>query len=330
MPKKNLGIRDIARLSGVSVATVSRVINTPEMTSDKVRERVNEIIEQYHYVPNLMARDLFAQTSKSFALFVYDLENPFFVSLVKELHKIAFEHKCTLLICDTETSAEKEMEYFRYCEGIRTKGIIFTEGFSSLHFLEKSTQTIAFLDRGVDTKYPVVRSDNGAGVSMLVDYLYNLNHRLFGFAGYAENTCSCADRCHAFLEALSARGITVSPEYIFYGDMTPNCGVRAMDYFFSLKDRPTAIVCANDQVARGFIARASKMGLCVPQDFSIVGFDGCNPEYFYPQITTIRQDIRKLAENLFDCIFGENEGPGVRVVDVSLVVGDSCRKLEAT
>lgn len=331
MVKKNMGIREIAKMAGVSVATVSRVINTPELASGKMREKVSAVIEEYHYVPNLGARNLFAQTSNSIALFVYDLENPFFVALVKELNKIALERKCTLLICDTESDLEKEWDYLQYCEGIRTKGIIFTEGFNNNMFIKNNThQTLVFLDRHVSSKFTTVKSDNKAGIAMLIDYLYNLGHRVFGFAGFNENVTSSIERRDAFTASLAEKDIYMSPEYIFRGDLIPDTGIKALDYFCLLKVPPTAIVCANDQIARGFIARANKMGMSVPDDFSVVGFDGCNPDYFYPKITTVRQDVHQIAIELFDSIFLDDYEPKERIIDVSFSIGDSCKKFNTS
>lgn len=328
MQKKNLGIRDIAKLAGVSVATVSRVINSPELTSEEVRKKVNAIIEEYNYVPNIVAKNLYNKKSISFALFVFDMENPFFISLIKELHRIAFKNGHTLLIFDTESNPEREREYLLYCEAIRTKGIILTEGFDDPTIMQKKiNQNIVFLDRKVNPNYTTVKSNNKAGVSMLIDYLYNLNHRLFGFAGYGDNIASTLERKDAFIEALQEKGIEVDPKYIFKGPVTPLTGVQALDYFCSMKNPPTAVVCGNDQVARGFITRASKLGLSVPGDFSVVGFDGCNSDYFYPKLTTIKQDIPKISEALYNSVFSDNTTPREYIIDVSFVMGDTCRKL---
>ncbi len=194
MHKDNLGIREIAKIAGVSVATVSRVINTPDKTAPATREKVRAVIERYQYVPNLTARDMYGKDSNSFALFVYDLENPFFISLIKELHKIALQHKRTLLICDTESDAAKEREYFLYCKGIRVQGIIVTEGYENFFSNDTTNYRIAVMDRKGGPHYSCVRSDNRSGVITLVDYLYNLNHRRFGFAGLTDNIFSCAER----------------------------------------------------------------------------------------------------------------------------------------
>lgn len=328
MNKKNIGIREIAQLSGVSIATVSRVINGSSKASDEVRQKVNKIIEEYNYIPNITAKNMFSKSSKSIAMFVLDLDNPFFVSLVKALNKIAFENRYALLVCNTENSPQKEIEYLKYCEGIRTKGVIFTEGHNNNVLWDKfHNQTFVFHDRQMSEKYSSVKSDNAKGIRMLVDYLANLNHRQIAFAGYNATINSIDERKQTYASSLEEKGIEVPPEYIFSGELTARGGAYAFDYFCSLANRPSAIICANDQIARGFIARANMVGMRIPDDFSLVGFDGCNTEYFYPRITTIRQDIELIAQKLFECVIAPPNEPEHYIIDVSLVIGDSCKKL---
>jgi DNA-binding LacI/PurR family transcriptional regulator len=328
MNKKYIGIREIAQLAGVSIATVSRVINGSSSTSEEVREKVNSIIEEYNYVPNITAKNMYSNTSRSIAMFVLDLDNPFFVSLVKSINKIAFENKYTLLICNTENNPEKEIEYLKYCEGIRTKGVIFTEGHvKDANWNKFHNQTFVFHDRQMSEEYSSVKSDNMKGIRMLVDYLFNLNHRQIAFAGYCQSTKSVTERKQAYVSFLEEKGIPVPPEYIFSGELKAKTGANAFDYFCSLPNRPTAIICANDQIARGFIERANMIGMRVPDDFSLVGFDGCNTEYFYPRITTIRQNIDLIAQKLFECVVAPANEPKHYIIDVSMVIGDSCKKL---
>ena len=304
------------------------MINGSSNASDEVREKVNKIIEEYNYIPNITAQNMFSKSSKSIAIFVLDLDNPFFVSLVKALNKIAFENRYALLICNTENSPQKEIEYLKYCEGIRTKGVIFTEGHNNNVLWDKfHNQTFVFHDRQMSEKYSSVKSDNEKGIRMLVDYLINLNHKQIAFAGFNPATKSVIERKQAYVSSLEEKGFTVPPEYIFTAELTAKGGAYAFDYFCSLANRPSAIICANDQIARGFIARANMIGMRIPDDFSLVGFDGCNTEYFYPRITTIRQDIDLIAQKLFDCVVASPSEPKHYTIDVSMVIGDSCKKL---
>lgn len=325
---KSIGIREVAKLAGVSVATVSRVINNTGKTSEKTKEKVNKIVKEYNYVPNIVAKNMYSSTSNSIALFVLDLNNPFFIALIKALNAIAIKNKYTLLICDSENCQEKEMEYLKYCQSIRTKGIIVTEGHSSSFYKQHINNTnLVFHDRYISSEYSTVMSDNEKGMRLLVDYLYNLNHKQFGFVGMMPSIKSTIDRKNAFLKALKEKDIMVPDEYFFEGDQTVQTGVEALDYYCSLSNRPTAIVCCNDQIARGFITRAHMLNIDIPKDFSVVGFDGSNQEYFYPKITTIKQDVDTIAQKLFDCVTSSSEKAELNVVDVSMVIGDSCKRI---
>lgn len=330
--KKTVGIRDIARMAGVSVATVSRVINAPEKTSETVRKRVLAVIQENNYVPNINATHLFAGTSNAFALFIYDMENPYFTLLIKEMGQIALRNKCSLLICNTENDPVLEAEYLHYCERINTNGIILTEGFSNnVKTFEKTAQRLIGLDRRIDGSHPCISSDNKKGMHLLMDYLYNLNHRIFGFAGYIPQFQSSQSRFDGFVEAIEERGQEFSREYLFEGSLEVKTGIKAMDYFCSLRNKPTAIVCANDLTALGVCMRATQLGFHIPRDFSVVGFDGCMPEYAYPKLTTIRQNISLLSQMLFDSLFHsdgiEIDSQLAKQSDVSLVIGDTCRKI---
>ena len=326
--KNYIGIREVAKIAGVSTATVSRVINSPEQTSAQVRDKVLSVIRDCNYVPNQAVKNLFSKSSNSIAIFIYDMNNPFFTSLIKEVNKICFENKYTLLICDTENNIEKEQESFRYCEAIRTKGIILTEGITYDFFLsEKRNQTIAFLDRSSFSAFSSVCSDNEKGVKILVDYLFNLNHRKIAFAGFNELFQSSQERKSAFIKSMAEKDLLINDEYIYSGEFDYKTGVNALDYFCSLSEFPTAIICANDQIARGMIMRANKLNIKIPQDLSIVGFDDADSTYFWPKITTIRQNIPEMAKTLFDLIVNPPELPVQKKIDVSFVRGETCKRI---
>ncbi|QUI22564.1 LacI family DNA-binding transcriptional regulator [Vallitalea pronyensis] len=326
--KKYFGIRDIARIAGVSTATVSRVINSPDSTSENIRKKVMAVIEEYNYVPNQMAKNLFSKTSNSIAIFVYDMENPFFTSLVKKLNNIAFKNKYTLLICDTENNIDKEREYLNYCKSIRTSGIILTEGVNYDLYSSDSQLTIACLDRSADTRFSTVRSNNVKGIKLLIDYLYNLNHRKIAFAGAMDAFQTATERKNSYIDSLKSHHMTIHESYIFTGHFNYETGVKALNYFWSLNEKPTAIVCANDQIAKGLIMEAYKLNISVPDDLSVVGFDGIASTYFYPKITTIEQDIKKIAKTLFKSITTKSSTPIHEIIDVSIIIGESCKKID--
>lgn len=325
------GIRDIAKKAGVSTATVSRVINTPNLASIAMQKKVRSVINEYNYVPNLMAKNLFSQSSNSIAIFIYDIQNPFFATMIKELNNIAFENKVPLLICDTENNINKEKEYLNYCQSIRCTGIIITEGVDYDLFSTYNTfKAIAYLDRGADPSFSCVSSDNHTGMQKLIDYLYNLNHRKIAFAGAINKFQSAIERKQGYIDVLTSHKIEINQNYIFDGNFSYETGVKALEYFWSLNDKPTAIVCANDQIAQGLIMMAYKLNISVPDDLSVVGFDGVDLSYFYPKITTIKQDIKQIAQALFDAATKPNNAPIHKTVDISIVIGESCKKIALT
>jgi DNA-binding LacI/PurR family transcriptional regulator len=238
-------------------------------------------------------------------------------------------HQRNLIICDTENDEEREEKYLHYCEGIRTQGIIVTEGHRRDLFrsVSRNGQRIVIMDRAKDRQSFGVRSDSKRGVHMVIDYLYELGHRNIGFAGGSDSIFTAMERMTSFLDALRAKGASVPRENILFGSLTPQTGVEALDYFSAMKNRPTAVVCCNDQIASGFIMRAYKKRIRVPRDFSLTGFDGCLPDYFTPKITTVKQDIPAIANELYSQIFAEDADPRNVILPVTLEVGDSCREV---
>lgn len=327
MAREVVSVREIARITGVSISTVSRVLNHSGNVSEETRQKVQKVIDEYNYVPNISARNVFSKHSRSIAMFVLDIYNPFFAALIKELSSLAITNDYAFLICDTENDPDIEKKYIDYCMGIRTKGIIITEGHSSAlceHIMPSTN--LVFHDRFYSSQFSSVYCDNKKGISLAVDYLYNLNHRKFAFIGYSPNIRSSSERKKAFVNALKEKGITVTDDYIIKGSLTFESGASALDVICSLPEKPTAIICCNDQIAKGFIVKASSINMKIPEDFSVVGFDGVDNDKFYPKLTTVKQNIPLIAQKLFEfATEGAQDGEGY-MTDVSFVVGNSCRK----
>lgn len=334
MAEKNyFGIREIAKIAGVSIATVSRVINSPEKTSKEMHDKVTSIIKQYNYVPNETAKNLYSGTSNAIAIFVYDMGNPFYFSIIKELNRIAFENNYTLLICDAEDNFEREIKYYHYCKSIRVAGIIYTEGTNREIFNDNDNDKtpIVMLDRKSIKKENcyVVKSDHRHGIQLLADYLYKLNHRKVGFIMAQPFMTSVEERLDSFLACMKHYGIDVPSNYIYKGNFSHSCGVEAFDYYYSLSDMPTAVIASNDQIAQGFIMRANSLGVSVPGDISVCGVDAIEDQYFYPRITSYKQDTKLLAQTMFQILLNHKsmQFPPETILDVSISLGQSCHKI---
>ncbi|OGO80887.1 MAG: hypothetical protein A2Y21_08685 [Clostridiales bacterium GWC2_40_7] len=330
---KRITIREIAKIAGVSIATVSRVLNMPERVSPEVLLRVNEVINQYNFIPNQLAKNLYTNDSKSIALFIYDIENPFYTKLIEKINQIAFDNDYTLIICDTKNDEVRELKYATYLQGIRVSGIILTEGASeeTIARIAKTTPCV-MIDRALDNKFrfPYISSDNLKGAHVAVEYLVRLNHTKIAFAGGYEKINSVSLRKCGYLDVLKKYDIQIVNDYIYNSDLNIAGGMKALEYFISLKEMPTAIFCANDLIAQGLIQRAHSAKFMIPGDFSVVGFDGTVSEAVFPSLTTIKQDLDEIAryamENMLKLINSE-ECNHETIIPTKLVIGETCKRM---
>ncbi len=331
--KRFLNIREIAKLSGVSTATVSRVLNAPDTASEKTRNRVLEIVKKYNYIPNQSARNVFSPTSNTIALFVFDLQNPFYIHMIKELNHLCLENNYTLLICDVEDSLEREQKYFEYCMANRCAGIIYTIGATrdSIGIAAHYDVPIVMIDRSPfkDKNCCSIESDAKKSFKLLTDYLYHLNHRKIGFITADEIFICSKLRLDNFISAMHNLNLEVPDRYIKAGHYNFQSGSDAFDYFYSMEDGPTAIIAANDQVARGFISRAYDLGIHIPDYFSVCGYDAVEYDKTAPIITSIHQNVKEIAKKAFDYITNPpgNDAPANFIVDVSLRIGNTCKRI---
>lgn len=322
---KYLNIRDIAKLAVVSTATVSRVLNHPELTSPEIRARVQAIVQEHHYVPNQMVKSLFSHSADSIAVFVYDMANPFFIALIQELNRVAFDHKHALLICDTSNDIQKESDYLDYCAAIRVKGIILTEGFEFNPASNQLHSPLVMFDRVGQNVWPSVQSDNTAAIARAVKYLHNLNHRRIACIAPDTGLASIQCRREGYRRAMEESGL-FRPEYLYDrpAPLSAATGIDALNYFFSLPEPPTAILCSNDLIAQGVHFRAAQMNISVPRNLSIIGFDGIPLGSAAIPLTTIKQDIPAIAKTLFELCLHPPKEPRVTILPTEFIPGQTC------
>ncbi|MBC8569366.1 LacI family DNA-binding transcriptional regulator [Zongyangia hominis] len=326
-PKEYLGIREIAKLAHVSPSTVSRVINSPERTSEEVRNQVNAVIKKYHYIPNQLAKNLFSKSSNAIAVFIHDMTNAYFMLLLKELSRLAFEQKYTLLTCNINNS-QVEQEYLDYCQSIRTKGIIVVDGpFTDLYKHTPPSIKLVSFDRVMDSwNHSSVTANQLQGIDLVLEHLVGLGHRKIAYAADKWKSYGANTRKHAYQQLIGWKyNLPYREDYVGYFECAIPCGLDIVNYYMSLPDPPTAILCTNDTMAIGVLMGAQHLGLKVPEDLSIVGFDGLNENFSFPKLTTVKQDYHQIARHLFDNIVDPVKAAQVHhdVVDVSLSIGQT-------
>lgn len=332
-------ITEIAKLCNTSPATVSRVLNNPELVAQPLRERIMETMKEVGYKPNPFASRLSSKARWGLALFVFDILNPFFALIVRKISHLAMEQGIPLTICDTENNAEKEKIYLDYLLDNKIGGIIFAEGIS-LETIERAREhtEVVLIDRHYRKgKISEVSSDNYNGGKQATEYLLQLNHRNIGFIGGPANWPSAEDRYRGYKDALEAHRIPFRSEMVFDGDLRFESGIKAIEYFLTLSDWPTAIFSANDQMAYGALSKAVNLNISVPDDISLIGFDNIPFYSFYnTRLTTVQQDIQGLCDNAFDVLMKkinnelDEEDERRILIPVKLQIGETCRKLIGT
>lgn len=331
--KQEYTITKIAKLCNTSKATVSRVLNNPEVVSEKLRIKVLETMKRVGYTPNPFAKQLGIRGSWGIALFVFDIINPFFALMTRKIGHLTMEKGIPLTVCDTENDDEKEEVYLEYLLRNKIGGIIFTEGFS-VSLVERAHKRVPVVL--VDQHYvpevvPEVTSDNFHGSLKATEYLIQLNHNRIGYVAGPQDFPSARERLNGYKQGLKNNRIDYNPELVYQGDFMYESGLQALEYFLSLPEWPTAMFCANDQMALGVFNKAQQMNISIPNDLSLVGFDAIPLFGLSPiKLTSVKQDIPMLCRNAVDLLLKQIRGETSReriIVPTQLVVGDTCKKI---
>lgn len=326
-------IRDVASLANVSISTVSRVINHPELASEDTIKKVNDAIEKCSYIPNIMTTRLISGKTNTIALFVLDISNRFYTSLIKELLDLTYNHGYNLFICETGNSAEKTAKYLKYVKSLRVDGIIYTCGPSLDFFSSDIPFQIPLVlndhEQSGDIKAFSVHSNDDMISRTLVNYLHNLNHKRIAFVGGPKEFSSVKKRFEAYKKYMRINGLKIKDDYCFFGTFDESTGMKAFEHFYSLSEPPTGIICASDQLATGFLSRALSLGVRIPDDFSLCSTDACN-EYSFTKITSTKQDIPAIAKAIFDFFInkGKYKLPCEKIIDVKFVEGQTCKRID--
>ena len=303
-------IRDVARLAGVSVATVSRALSNPEKVSDESLEKVHNAIAQVGYRPNMLARNFRSARAYAIVVLVPDIANPFYSLFIRALEDRAQQKGYAVLLGDTRGTPEREMEYIRRVETRLADGIVQLRPSS-----EKSQNNIPADIPCVNacgcefTTGPSIRIDNRAAAKTMVNYLISLGHRRIGVISGLKDNPHAIDRLEGYKEALAEAGIPFEKDLIAEGDFTMWSGLNAAFQFCNMKERPTAIFSMNDEMAIGAMQTLKNQGIRIPEDMSVTGFDDiAYSKYSDPSLTTISQPAEEMGKMAMDMLLKVIEG----------------------
>lgn len=323
-------IKDVARLAGVSTATVSRTLNNAVSVAPETREAVMAAAREVGYRFNHVARNLRRRQSGAIAVLVPNLGNPFFSHILAGIESVMTQSSINVLVLDTNGPTTQNADIADYLTSQRADGIICLDGaldpeiFSAGRDGGKMPMVFACEWPG-SGHYNSVRSDNARGTQLAVQHLIDLGHRRIGHvAGPATNVLT-AERRRATTDTLTKNKLVVEPEWFFEGDFTLASGATVADRWLALDSPPTAVFCASDLMAIGMISALNLRGVDVPRQISVVGFDDIDiASYYVPALTTIRQPTRQLGVSaalaLLDKLGDGGKEDVSTVLEVDLIV----------
>jgi len=333
-------IRDVARHSKVSAATVSRVLSAPERVSAETRERVLKSVLETGYTVNEAARSLRRQRAKTLLAAVPGLDNTYYSTVLDSVVSVAMERGYAVMAtCRLgDDPVPRLSEYFH---SNRVDGLLIFDGMlqtRKLHRLfadGRSVPLVAAYDELPDPQIHSVITDNLEAAERAVEHLVSYGHHRIGhISGLSRNTFP-NERLVGFRKAMFEHRLDLREDWTFQGDYSMESGLAAAAHFVSLRERPTAIFSANDDMAFGLIAGLRKAGIECPRDISVIGFDDISiARTFSPALTTMHQPRheigRQATETLINLIEGDltSATPVRLVLRSELIVRESTRPLK--
>lgn len=307
-------IKDVARLAGVSTATVSHVLNSTRFVSPETRARVLTAVTQLGYSEHAVARSLRRGRTGLLSLIVSDIENPFFTRLARAVGDAAFERGYQLVLGDTGESAERERWLLESFRKQQVDGLLLAPTRAShnhIGLLRELTIPVVLVNRyleGLDCLH--VASDNRLGGRLAVEHLVGLGHsRIALVRGYAEATTTTRERVDGIWRALADHGLDLAEELIAEGDFNVEGGRAALAELMSRDIHYTAILALNNFMAIGVIHGFRERSIRCPEDMSVVTFGDLGLSWTpSPLLTTVRQPIEDMAKRAVDLMLDQVEG----------------------
>lgn len=307
-------MQQIAERAGVSLGTVSHVVNSTAKVREKMRQRVLEAIHSLGYQPSQLARGLRRNQTNMLVMIIPDVTNPFFPAVVRGVEDVAYKSSFRLVLCNTDNDARKEISYLKEMRSYRPAGWLLIPAVDSQiasHFRSLGTETpVVCLDRqpqGWDGDLVLVANETGAYSA--TRHLLRMGHRQLSVITGPLHLGNAVERLRGFKRALAEAKIPIEPDYIQEAGFERNSGYQAAKRLLRMLPRPTAIFACNDLMALGVLLAAKELGLHCPDDLSVVGFDNLEfSELTAPALTTVNQPGYQLGTTAARVLLGRIAG----------------------
>jgi LacI family transcriptional regulator len=326
-------VEDIGRAAGVSVATVSRVLNGSPKVAQRTRRRVLRVLDELGYAPNNLARNLRAQALRVFGLVIPDIRNPVYTSLQRGVEEVARARGFFVLLANTDEQPDTQAEYLRMLLAERVTGVILVPTGTEVEPVQALLRAgipVVALDRPLSgVEIDTVQPDRARGVELAIDHLHAHGHRAIGLLNGPRGMVSAVQRADAFGRASRSHGLDEHLTWEAHGDFREAGGYAAAKTLLTPRERPTALLVANNLMALGTLRAAAELGLRLPDDLALIAFD--DPvwaPFLAPPLTTVAHPIHEIgrtaAEMLERRLADPDRPPATVLLPPHLVVRGSC------
>ncbi len=328
-------VRDVARRAGVSVSTVSHVLNGTRFVSAELRERVLAAIEELDFEPNAAGRMLSLRRSNTIGLIVSDIRNPFFASVARGVEDVAQEQGYTVVLCNSDETLVKEAACLKALQSRQVDGVLLASAGAADDYVTRLVQAgfpIVLVDRDLpDLHIPAVVLDNEGAAYSAVRHLIDRGHKRIGMLSGRDSISTTVERVAGYERALREVELSVDQRLVISGHSTSEGGAVAAHALLDTRPAPTAIFSGNNLMSIGALQAIASRGLSVPEDIALVGFDDFPfpwSDAFRPHLTTVAQPTyelgRRAAEMLVRMLNDGSHRTTERVVlDGKLVIRES-------
>lgn len=319
-------IYDVARHAGVSSATVSRVLAGSASVNAQLRDRVLKAVSELNYRPNRIAQSLRAQKSTTIGVIIPDIQNEFYMSIVRAIEDIAYESRYRIILCNSDEDIEKEAHYLNYLLDENIAGVILAPAreenpllVRQISELARETPLVA-LDRkvsgaGLDT----VLTNNFEAAWELISHLIEEGHKSIGAILGSADITTGRERRAGYIRALADHGIPFVPELLVQDIPKEANGYKAARQLLTASHRPTALFTGNSQLTAGALRAIAELNLSIPCDIAIAGFDDIHwTRLVPPGITAVAQPIYELGRVAATLLMERIENPTLSVREVVL------------
>ena len=326
-------IREVAKLAGVSVGTVSRALNTPDKTSPDARAAVERAVATLGYQVNAIARSMRTHNTRAVGLLVHDIRNPIFAAVAQAAQESLSQFGYLLVLTGSDAAGTSDPKLIAMLHQRRMDGLIAFLRNETDPEVERALKLFdgraVLVDRDTRAEADVVLSDHATGVSLATEHLFDLGHRRIGFITGAGHILPGRQRVAGFVNAHERRQIPLDRNFIRMGSLQADYGYRETFALLDLPKPPTSIVAAGNQLLEGVLAALKTRGVRIPYDLSVIGFDDTPlAALATPSITVVRRDMvatgHTAAGLLLDRLSGKKvDAPRRVVLATELVLRES-------